>query len=365
MFNGLNFILLILAGLNVLFPPAALAAEIRNLQTGQQENRVFAVYDLHGKPGEKSADVKIVLEVGGERYEAEKLAVSGDFGKAVKVGTRKTVYWDVLKDMPSGFEGELYWNIDIVKPAEQSAELSTATQSNGEKVPIKEIVEASASIQLVKVPAGCFSMGSALNGDDQDERPVHEVCLDSYYIGKFELTQAQWQTVMGSNPSYFKKCGNKCPVENISWADAAKFIKKLAGLSGKNYRLPTEAEWEFAARSGGKSQRYSGADDKVATLGWYEINANGSTHPVGEKAPNDLGIYDMSGNVAEWVQDWKGDYSVLKTTNPSGENIGQFKVVRGGSWLDDPAGLRTTFRSDLTPKARTNLIGMRVVLPVK
>ena len=361
--KGPNFVLFILTGLTVLLSTAAKAAEIRNLHTGQQENRVFAVYDLHGKPGEMSADVKIVIEVGGERYNAEKLAVSGDFGKGVKVGTRKTVYWDVLKDMPSGFEGELYWNIDVIKSAEPSTAPTTANQTNGEKVPHNEITEASASIQLVKVPAGCFSMGSHLGGDDQDEKPVHEVCLDSFYIGKFEITQAQWQTVMGSNPSYFKKCGNKCPVENISWADATRFIKKLTAMSGRNYRLPTEAEWEYAARSGGKNQRFSGADDKAVTIGWYEINSNGTTHPVGEKLPNNLGIYDMSGNVAEWVQDWKGDYSAAKATNPSGENYGQFKVIRGGSWLDDPKSLRTTFRSDLTPKARTNLIGMRVVLP--
>ncbi|NJD90228.1 MAG: formylglycine-generating enzyme family protein [Geobacter sp.] len=360
----LNFLLHLMTGLTLLLSPVAQAAEVKNLQTGQQENRVFAVYDLYGKPGEKSADIKIVIEVGGERYEAEKLAVSGDFGKGVKVGTRKTVYWDVLKDMPSGFEGELYWNIDIVKPLEATAGSTAANQSTGAKENSQEIIEAAASIQLVKVPAGCFNMGSTIGGAEQDEKPVHEVCLDSFYLGKFEITQAQWQTVMGSNPSYFKKCGNKCPVENISWADASRFIKKLAALSGKRYRLPTEAEWEYAARSAGKNQRFAGADDKVAALGWYEVNANGTTHPVGEKTPNDLGIYDMSGNVAEWVQDWKGDYTAAKATNPTGENSGQFKVVRGGSWLDDPASLHTTFRSDMTPKVRTNLIGMRVMLPV-
>lgn len=336
------------------------AAEIRNLKTGQQENRAFAVYDLYGKPGERVADVKVVLEIGGERYSGEKLTLSGDFGKAVKIGTRKTIYWDVLKDMPTGFEGDLFWNVETVTTGTQiSSGLSAPVDDSGRK----EFTDPAAMIDLVYVPSGCFKMGDAGGGGDSDEGPSHEVCLDGFYIGKYEITQFQWQTVMGSNPSFFKKCGQKCPVENISWADANRFIKKLNSLSGKTYRLPTEAEWEYAARSGGKAQRFSGSDDKIATVAWYELNADGASHPVGEKLPNDAGVYDMSGNIAEWVQDWKGDYPSVAEKNPSGKSTGKFRVIRGGSWLDEPNSLRTTYRSELNSRARTNLVGMRVVLP--
>lgn len=353
-------ILLSLVVVFLLMASPLVAAEIRNLKTGQQENRAFAVYDLYGKPGERTADVKIVLEIGGERYDGDKLALSGDFGKGVKVGTRKTVYWDVLKDMPSGFEGDLFWNVEVITPGGQAVSgLSAPVGDSGRK----EITDQATMIELVYVPAGCFKMGDATGSGDGDERPAHEVCLDGFYIGKYEVTQAQWQTVMGTNPSFFKKCGQKCPVENVSWADANRFIKKLTALSGKNYRLPTEAEWEYAARSGGKAQRFSGTDDKVASVGWYELNADGVTHPVGEKLPNEIGIFDMSGNIAEWVQDWKSNYSATAEKNPSGQSAGKYKVVRGGSWLDEVTTLRTTYRSELNPKVRTNLVGMRVLLP--
>ncbi len=176
------------------------------------------------------------------------------------------------------------------------------------------------TFEMVPVEGGTFTMGAA---DDDNyafnwEKPAHEVTLSSYYIGKTEVTQALWKAVMGSNPSRFK--GDNLPVEQVSWDDCQKFIRRINAATGKQFRLPTEAEWEYAARGGNQSKgyKYSGSNnlDKVA---WYgEDWETGSTHPVGKKQPNELGLYDMSGNVWEWCADWYGDYSSEAQTNPTG-----------------------------------------------
>jgi formylglycine-generating enzyme required for sulfatase activity len=341
-----------------------LGAEIRNLRTGQQENRAFAVYDLQGKPGEKTADVRVELEIGGERYDAGRLSLSGDFGKGVKIGVGKYIYWDLIKDLPGGFEGEVFWNVETTLQDKKATVEMPASSSTAIAAPDGQgMIDQVTRMEFVKIPAGCFQMGDFSGRGESDERPVHEVCLDAFYIGKYEVTQEQWQTVMGANPAFFKQCGNNCPVENVSWSDALRFIKKLNGKSGRNYRLPTEAEWEYAARSAGRSEVFAGTNATVDVAGWYETNSGNKTHQVGQKQPNGLGLFDMSGNVAEWVQDLKGDYAAGKVKNPAGSNSGNNRVARGGSWLDDATGLRTSYRSELGPKVRTNLFGFRLLLP--
>lgn len=175
------------------------------------------------------------------------------------------------------------------------------------------------------------------------------------------MTQALWQAVMGSNPSGFK--GSNLPVERVSWEDCQAFITKLNQLTGKTFRLPTEAEWEYAARGGAKSRgyKYSGSNN-IDDVAWYDDNSDDETHPVKTKAPNELGLYDMSGNVFEWCNDWYGDYSRSAQTNPTGPNTGSFRVYRGGSWVSGAGSCRVSFRNYDYPGYRFNLLGFRLVL---
>lgn len=181
---------------------------------------------------------------------------------------------------------------------------------------------------MVWIASGTFTMGEFTG----DESPSHQVALNGYYIGRYEVTQELWQTIMGSNPSRFKGNGKR-PVENVSWNDCQSFIKKLNQLTGKNFRLPTEAEWEYAACGGKASKGYKFAgSNQLYNVAWYNENSGGTTHPVGTRAPNELGLYDMSGNVFEWCQDWFGVYSDDMQTNPIGQPNGSDRISRGGSW---------------------------------
>ena len=221
--------------------------------------------------------------------------------------------------------------------------------------------DAGTGMEFVFVKGGCYQMGDTFGGGDRDEKPVHEVCVSDLSIGKFEVTQGEWEKVMGSNPSFFRK-GPRYPVEQVSWNDTQEFLRKMNSHPGKRYRLPTEAEWEYAARSGGKPEKYAGFSDApdLDLYAWYDKNAGGSTHLVGEKRPNGLGLYDMTGNVFEWVQDWKGDYSSSSRDNPKGPMSGTYRVLRGGSWNYILRLLRATSRNHRPPDSRLNSYGFRV-----
>jgi formylglycine-generating enzyme required for sulfatase activity len=195
---------------------------------------------------------------------------------------------------------------------------------------------------------------------DADEKPVHEVCVDDFYIGKYEVTQDQYQKITGSNPSSFK--GGNRPVEQVSWNDAQSYIRQLNSKSGKGYRLPTEAEWEYAARSGGRNETYAGGSN-ADTVAWYRSNSGSQTHPVGQKQPNGLGLYDMSGNVWEWCFDWYGNYPSSTQRNPQGPSSGSYRVIRGGSWINFARYARAANRGRYTPGDRSNYLGFRLVLP--
>jgi formylglycine-generating enzyme required for sulfatase activity len=221
-------------------------------------------------------------------------------------------------------------------------------------------------LEMIAVAGGCFLMGCRdWDGEcESDEKPVREVCLDSFQVGKYEVTQDQWQRLMGYNPSWFKR-GGQYPVEKVSWNDVQEFIRRLNQLTGERFRLHTEAEWEFAARSGGRPEKYAGGNDLKA-LAWYRSNSRTASQPVGQKAPNSLGLHDMSGNVWEWVQDWYDrDYYQSRTDrNPQGPETGAYRVVRGGSWRDDAQHCRAAVRDFYPPVYRGDFLGFRLARSV-
>ena len=239
---------------------------------------------------------------------------------------------------------------------------SVASGGNAISIPVKNGI----SIEMVKVEAGTFMMGatSEMENPTDNEKPVHQVTLtNDYYMGKYEVTQALWQTVMGSNPSEFN--GGTLPVETVNWNDCQEFISKLNSMTGRKFRLPTEAEWEYAARGGKKSRsyQYSGSSN-ISDVAWYDGNSGSKTHPVGTKQANELGIYDMTGNVWEWCQDWYGSYSSSSQTNPTGAVSGAHRVYRGGSWDFYAGRCRLSYRRYGTPDYRNSILGLRLALSV-
>jgi formylglycine-generating enzyme required for sulfatase activity len=236
---------------------------------------------------------------------------------------------------------------------------------------------------FVLVEGGTFTMGSPSNEPDRDsdEGPQHQVTVKSFYMGKYEVTQREWREVMGNNPSNFK--GDNLPVEQVSWFEVIEYCNKRSvkerltpcyrgsgnsitcDWSANGYRLPTEAEWEYAAKGGNKNfltYLYAGSNSAGA-VAWYDGNSGNTTHPVGTKAPNDLGIYDLSGNVWEWCWDWKGDYGSGAQTGPAGPSSGSDRVLRGGSWYNDARFLRSSLRGNNVPSRRNSIIGFRLVRP--
>ena len=241
-----------------------------------------------------------------------------------------------------------------------SGSSSMASGSNTISIPVKNGI----SIDMVKVEAGTFMMGATSEMKDpyDDEKPVHQVTLtNDYYMGKYEVPQALWEAVMGSNPSKYK--GDNLPVEMVSWNDCQEFISKLNSLTGRKFRLPTEAEWEYAARGGKKSRsyQYSGSSN-ISDVAWYDGNSVNKTHPVGTKQANELGIYDMTGNVWEWCSDWYGSYSSSSQTNPTGADSGAGRVCRGGGWCDYAVCCRLSYRYGYTPDSRRTCLGLRLAL---
>ena len=220
------------------------------------------------------------------------------------------------------------------------------------------------TIEMVKVEGGTFMMGATpeMQNPYEQEKPVHQVTLtNDYYMGKYEVTQALWQAVMESNPSNFK--GANLPVEQVSWDDCQVFLTKLNSMTGRKFRLPTEAEWEYAARGGKKSlgYQYSGSNN-ISDVAWYKDNSGGITHSVGMKQANELGIFDMNGNVWEWCQDWFDSYSSSSQTNPTGAISGAFRVFRGSSWGGNVRMCHLSCRDRYVTYCRNYRLGFRLAL---
>ena len=317
----------------------AFSQKVSNVDAYQEGKNIVITYSL-SEAGMVSA--VYCSTDGGRTWGAPLRHVSGDVNKSVSAGSHRVV-WDVLSEREH-LKGE-----NICFKVEAGNQLFTV---NG------------VSFEMVRVEGGTFTMGATSEqGVDawKDEKPSHQVTLSSYMIGKTEVTQALWQAVMGTNPSRFK--GSNLPVEQVSWEDCQTFIRKLNAITGKNFRLPTEAEWEFAARGGNKSRgfKYSGSNT-IDDVAWYDDNSADKTHPVATKAPNELGIYDMTGNVWEWCSDRYGSYSSSSQYNPTGPNSGSDRVYRGGCWDYGAWSCRVSNRINRDPTDPSSFLGLRLAL---
>jgi len=261
--------------------------------------------------------------------------------KWIDLKNEDTVYSVILEEQQQ---------VDFIRPS---------VQASHNRISSPTITDNYSGVKMVSVPAGCFQMGSNTGGSD--EQPVHRVCLSTYDIGKYEVTQALWQKVMGNNPSSFK--GSNKPVEKVSWDDIQDFIRKLNQETGQKFRLPTEAEWEYACRSGGRDQKYCGGNN-VNSVAWSKNNSGDTTHNVGQKQANGLGLYDMNGNVWEWVQDRYDEsyYSSSPTNNPKGPSGGSYHVGRGGGWFDDASYLGSAVRGSNSPEVGDDDLGFRLAI---
>ena len=335
MFEKNNMKKIIFQLMSVVLCLTAQAQKVSNIRAEQRGQEIVVLYSLETT---SPCEVSLLLsQDNGVTWGSPLKNVSGDIGKNISAG-EKQITWKVLEEREQLVGDNLKFKVI----------------ANGKK---------SFEPEMIFVEGGTFQMGS--NSDESDEHPVHSVTLSAFNIGKYEVTQAQWTAIMGNNPSNFKGCDD-CPVETVSWDDVQDFIRKLNAQTGKNYRLPTEAEWEYAA-NGGKSSKgftYSGSNDLNA-VAWNTDNSGSKTHTVGGKQANELVIYDMSGNVSEWCSDWYGAYNSYSETNPTGASSGHGRVRRGGSWNGYANPCRTANRSGSYPYGKYNRNGFRLVLPVK
>ena len=310
----------------------AFPQKITNITQKIENGRVVIHYDLSGNKGDYF-NIDITAQKDGKTIKPT--AIAGDL-LGVPPGKNITIWWEPVLELRD-LHG---WTIQL-------------------------------EIQLfnmVFVQGGTFEMGS--NNGDSDEKPIHTVTVSDFYMSATEVTQAQWKAVMGSNPSNWK--GDNLPVESVSWNDVQKFLKKLNKSTGENYRLPTEAEWEYAARGGvetnGRSSqtKYAGSNN-IDEVAWYGDNSGSKTHPVGKKKPNELGLYDMTGNVWEWCNDWYDEdyYSSSPQNNPQGANSGKYRVLRGGSCSHFARFCRVAFRSGYNPDFGLFNFGFRLVLSAR
>lgn len=250
------------------------------------------------------------------------------------------------------FEQSMYMGDGVLK----KVEVQLASQA--ERVRAEQKKTCPSCIDMVQIKSGSFMMGTD-SGED-DEKPAHRVTINySFEIGKTEVTQGQWREIMGTNPSKFDECGDTCPVEMVSWNDIQEYIAQLNQKTGKNYRLPTDAEWEYACY-GGSQTDYCGGNN-INSVAWFKENGNDQPHPVGQKKANFYGLYDMSGNVWEWVQDsYHKSYYGAPSNGDAWAGDGAKRVLRGGSWGEKPKSVRATARFGFKSDSRYKFLGFRI-----
>lgn len=307
------------------------AQSVTNVDYYQSGKQIVVTYSL-----DKTANISVFCSTdGGSTFGSALKRVTGDVGSNVAPGS-KSLTWDVL------------------------AETEKLT---GDNIVFKVQSGSPFICEMVYVDGGTFMMGATPEqGDDADTaaKPVCQVTVSGFYIGKYEVTQAQWQSVMGSNPSSYK--GVDQPVTSVSFDDIQVFLRTLNAQTGGNYRLPTEAEWEYAARGGSRSQGYKcSGGNKPGLVGWWKGNSEDEAHPVGQKTPNELGIYDMTGNVGEICQDWYVyGYSSSAQIDPTGPLSGAERIVRGGDYYDEERRTMVSYRSYIKPGEKRSWRGFRL-----
>lgn len=330
----------------------------------------FSVEGVEVEERGDNAEVKMSIKVQRGVNESYEIKVSSNWGTKAELfnpsehdeGRVDTMRFQYHRRAGKGSFGEVRIEVEGEKIDVGGISKNSGGRYGNNNV-IDEFVNG-VNFKMIKVEGGTFRMGATSEqGSDafSDESPVHSVTLPDYYIGETEVTQELWKAVMGKNPSSFK--GDQKPVECVSWHDCQSFIKRLNELTGKSFRLPTEAEWEYAARGGNKSKgyKYSGGND-IKEVAWYDGNSNSQTHDVKTKSPNELGIYDMSGNVLEWCEDWFGYYSSSSQTNPKGPSSGSRRVLRGGGWFNGAIRCRVSNRCNGIPDNGFNDSGFRLAL---
>ena len=335
----------------------------RTINLSQQQRLDVAFPELAAIQGNLSVNYKPFgadVYIDGKKVGQSPRVFNGILVGSHKVEIKKDGYGTDSKTV-SILEGQTA-SLSGVLTTHASSSVSSGSSLTGKTItiPVKDGI----SIDMVRIGAGTFTMGATpeMENPYNDEKPTRCVTLtNDYYIGKYEVTQALWQAVMGSNPSNRK--GDNLPVEEVSWDDCQEFISKLNRMTGKTFRLPTEAEWEYAARGGNKSKgyQYSGSNN-LSDVAWYRDNSGYKTYAVGTKQPNELGIYDMSGNVWEWCQDWYGEYSSSSQVNPTGANSGSSRVNRGGAVGNDARLCRSSCRANDVPGTHYSILGLRLSL---
>jgi len=320
--------------------------QIKNVKATQQNNQVIVQYDLDCNSKESVFEISVFYSDDlGTSFSSPLTYVSGDVGSNIKSGIAKKIIWDVLKEKDE-LAGDLVFKV-------RGKEIKKG----------KDLIE-----NFVYVEGGTFLMGSDFR--ETDEKPAHRVELNDFYIGSYEITVDEYYKYcldnMNSMPVAKANWSQKLkhPMTNISWDEANNYCKWLSQKTGGNYRLPTEAEWEYAAKGGKESNRFKfSGNDNAEIVGWMGTNANGTTNEVGKLVPNELGIYDMTGNVWEWCSDWYSGsyYSQSEQKMPTGPASGKVKVGRGGSWRERPT-ITTTSRYFASPTSSTSFIGFRIVM---
>lgn len=331
------------------------AQNVSNVAFTRVDKEVTVTYDLS-----KDANIRVAVSIDGGHYYGDYIQnLSGDVGKNIKAGKgKKIIVYDLpdLRYIPyepdsTGFNAADTVIVFSVEVDDGSVDIKL----NGIK------------FRMMPVPGGTFTMGCTRPGSAKHnyeaEFPTHKVTVDSFYMGKFEVTQRLWKEVMGTNPSRWTY-NDSLPVEQVSWNDAQMFIARLSQMTGYRFRLPTEAEWEFAARGGNysKDHVFPGQSGDPGSVAWYGMNSGNITHPVGRKRPNELGLHDMAGNVWEWCSDWYDAYTAEPQTNPRGPKRGENRILRGGCLNSPSWGCTVSDRSWYLPDHGYGFHGFRLVL---